>query len=73
MFVIYLIFFVYLFLIRTLTYEESIFDKDLEKAFLSVSSEIFSTKIKPSLLLASEIGNMYTASLYSCLVAFLLR
>ena len=73
MFVIYLIFFVYLFLIRTLTYEESIFDKDLEKAFLSVSSETFSTKTKPSLLFASEIGNMYTASLYSCLVAFLLR
>ena len=47
------------------------FDRDFESAFVKASSQLYDEKIKPSLLLATEVGNMYTASVYSCLVSFL--
>ncbi|XP_076259689.1 hydroxymethylglutaryl-CoA synthase [Rhynchophorus ferrugineus] len=52
--------------------EESYFDRDVEKAFLAYSNEAFINKTKPSLLIASQIGNMYTSSLYGGLVSFVL-
>ncbi|XP_066155945.1 hydroxymethylglutaryl-CoA synthase 1 [Euwallacea fornicatus] len=48
------------------------FDRDVEKAFLSASSDTFDKKTKPSLHLAANIGNMYTASLYGGLASFLI-
>jgi len=53
------------------TLEESYFDRDVEKAFMERSKAQFEQKTKPSLLLASNVGNMYTPSLYSCLVSLL--
>ena len=57
---------------RKLNMEESYFDKDLEKAFVGLSKNLFEEKTKPSLLLPTECGNMYTASLYSSLVSYLI-
>ena len=57
---------------RKLNVEESYFDKELEKTFVGLSKDLFEEKTKPSLLLSTEVGNMYTASLYSCLVSYLI-
>lgn len=45
--------------------------EDIEKLFSSRSEEIFDTMTKKSLLLASRVGNMYTASVYGCLASYL--
>ena len=50
----------------------SYFDRDVEKAFLTCSKEYFEKKTKPSLLVASQVGNMYTPSLYGGLVSLLI-
>nr|QFU80951.1 HGMS [Eotetranychus kankitus] len=57
---------------RTINLEETYFDRDLEKQFISQSSKLFKQKTQSSLLLATQVGNMYTASLYSCLVSYFL-
>ncbi|XP_015794575.1 hydroxymethylglutaryl-CoA synthase 1 [Tetranychus urticae] len=57
---------------RKIKLEETYFDRDLEKHFISQSSELFKQKTQSSLLLATQVGNMYTASLYSCLVSYFL-
>ncbi|XP_068146965.1 hydroxymethylglutaryl-CoA synthase 1 [Drosophila tropicalis] len=54
------------------TLEGTYFDRDLEKAFLTQSAEIFASKTKKSLLLANQVGNMYTPSVYSGLVSLLI-
>ncbi|KAK5648344.1 hypothetical protein RI129_003236 [Pyrocoelia pectoralis] len=51
----------------------SYFDKDLEKAFTTITKGTFEKKTKPSLLMANQIGNMYTASLYGGLVSLLIN
>eukprot|EP00118_Oscarella_pearsei_P025336 m.308008 g.308008 ORF g.308008 m.308008 type:complete len:463 (+) comp43233_c0_seq1:409-1797(+) len=51
--------------------EESVFDKDVEKAFLKASKSSYDAKTAPSTLLGTEVGNMYTASLYGGLVGLL--
>lgn len=51
--------------------ENSYFDRDIEKAFLNHSKLFFDQKTKPSLLIASQVGNMYTPSLYGGLVSLL--
>lgn len=53
------------------TREDTYFDRDLEKAFLTYSQNLFNEKTKPSLHIAKNIGNMYTASLYGGLVSYL--
>ena len=58
---------------RNIKLEDSYNDRDLEKLLLTLSSDIFLKKTDPSLMLAREIGNMYTASLYACLISYLLR
>jgi len=55
-----------------LTFEESLFDKDLEKALVKTSKGTFEAKTEPSLFLAKRVGNMYTPSVYGGLVSFLL-
>lgn len=52
--------------------EDTYFDRDIEKAFLSHFNAIFEEKTKKSLLIANQVGNMYTPSLYSGLVSFLI-
>lgn len=50
---------------------KSYFDRDVEKAFLAHSKVSFETKTLPSLLVATNVGNMYTPSLYGGLVSYL--
>jgi hydroxymethylglutaryl-CoA synthase len=50
---------------------ESYFDRDVEKAFMAHSLKNFETKTKPSLLVATNVGNMYTPSLYGGLISYL--
>ncbi|CAG9809717.1 unnamed protein product [Chironomus riparius] len=52
--------------------EETYFDRDVEKLFMDYSKDIFNKKTKPSLLLANQVGNMYTPSVYSGLVSYLI-
>lgn len=51
--------------------EDTYFDRDIEKAFMTVTKDGFNTKTAPSLLVAQNIGNMYTASVYGGLVSLL--
>ncbi|XP_073212376.1 hydroxymethylglutaryl-CoA synthase, mitochondrial isoform X2 [Lepidochelys kempii] len=56
---------------RGVKLEDTYSDKDVEKAFQKASLEMFSQKTKPSLLLSSRNGNMYTPSMYGCLASLL--
>lgn len=47
------------------------FDRDVEKAFMTYSEQLFEEKTKPSLNIARNVGNMYTPSLYGGLVSYL--
>eukprot|EP00094_Tigriopus_californicus_P009588 TCALIF_09243-PA protein Name:"Similar to HMGCS-1 Hydroxymethylglutaryl-CoA synthase 1 (Blattella germanica)" AED:0.33 eAED:0.33 QI:0/0/0/1/0.5/0.66/3/0/307 len=51
--------------------EKSYFDKEVEKAFMTFSKDLFEAKTKPSLNVATNVGNMYTPSLYGGLVSYL--
>ena len=44
--------------------EDTVFDRDVEKAFMKASESTFHKKVVPTLVVAKEVGNMYTASLY---------
>jgi hydroxymethylglutaryl-CoA synthase len=55
-----------------ITLEDTYFDRDVEKIFMDYSKKTFETKTKPSLLLANQVGNMYTPSVYSGLVSLLI-
>ena len=55
-----------------MTNDETLTDKNLEKELVNISENLFKQKTAPSLLFAKEIGNMYTPSLYSCLISHLL-
>ncbi|KAI4467883.1 3-hydroxy-3-methylglutaryl coenzyme a synthase [Holotrichia oblita] len=46
--------------------------RDVEKAFINYSNKIFEEKTKPSLFIASQVGNMYTPSIYGGLVSLLI-
>lgn len=50
---------------------DTYFDRDIEKIFMEHSRIIFEKMTKPSLLLASRVGNMYTPSVYSGLASYL--
>ncbi|GBP17495.1 Hydroxymethylglutaryl-CoA synthase 1 [Eumeta japonica] len=52
--------------------EDTYFDRDVEKAFMAYSQSLFEEKTKPSLHIARQVGNMYTASLYGGLVSYLI-
>ncbi|OQV11417.1 Hydroxymethylglutaryl-CoA synthase, cytoplasmic [Hypsibius exemplaris] len=46
-------------------------DKDLEKLLLKLSHDAFSSKTDASLMVARNVGNMYTASLYGGLASLI--
>lgn len=52
--------------------ENTYFDRDIEKAFMELSKRDFERKTQPSLLIANQVGNMYTPSVYSGLVSLLI-
>lgn len=49
--------------------EDTYFDRDVEKAFLKASGDMFEQKTKDSLLVSNQNGNMYTPSVYGCLAS----
>uniref|UniRef100_A0A8C5GA08 Hydroxymethylglutaryl-CoA synthase n=1 Tax=Gouania willdenowi TaxID=441366 RepID=A0A8C5GA08_GOUWI len=51
--------------------EETYFDRDVEKAFMKASSDLFERKTKASLLVSNQNGNMYTPSVYGCLASLI--
>jgi len=51
--------------------EDSYFDRDVEKAFMAHSLKTFEVKTKPSLRIATNVGNMYTPSVYGGLISFM--
>ena len=51
--------------------EDSYFNKEVEKSFMDISKATFENKTQPSLNIATNVGNTYTASLYGGLVSFL--
>ncbi|XP_067885268.1 hydroxymethylglutaryl-CoA synthase, cytoplasmic isoform X2 [Heterodontus francisci] len=56
---------------RDVKLEDTYFDRDVEKAFLKASADIFKQKTQPSLMISNQNGNMYTPSVYGCLSAIL--
>ncbi|XP_002738314.1 hydroxymethylglutaryl-CoA synthase 1-like [Saccoglossus kowalevskii] len=56
---------------RDLKLEDTYFDRTVEKTFMACSKATFEKKVKPSLLLANQIGNMYTPSVYGGLVSYI--
>jgi len=56
----------------SITLEDTYFDRDVEKIFMDYSKATFEAKTKPSLLLANQVGNMYTPSVYSGLISLLI-
>ena len=53
--------------------ESTLGDKDVEKLLLKSTVSEFKNKTKPSVLLGTEVGNMYTASLYGGLASLLAK
>lgn len=58
---------------ESINLENTYFDRDVEKIFMDYSKDTFNNKTKPSLFLANQVGNMYTPSVYSGLVSFLIN
>ncbi|XP_034752233.1 hydroxymethylglutaryl-CoA synthase, cytoplasmic [Etheostoma cragini] len=56
---------------RDIKPEETYFDRDVEKAFMKASADMFETKTKASLLISNQNGNMYTPSVYGCLASLI--
>lgn len=57
--------------LRNRTLEDTRGDRDIEKLMMKSSAEEFHAKTAPTLLLSREVGNMYTASLYSGVASLL--
>lgn len=58
--------------LENVTLDGSYFDRDVEKTFMDFSRQLFVDKTQKSLLIASQVGNMYTPSLYGGLVSLLM-
>jgi len=57
--------------ISSLSYEQSITDKNIEKTFMALTKKRFSERIYPSTLAGRLVGNMYTASVFSSLASII--
>ena len=53
--------------------EETYFNRNVEQAVVGCSKRLFEAKTQPTLYLASQIGNMYTPSLYGGLISLLIK
>jgi hydroxymethylglutaryl-CoA synthase len=56
---------------RDLKLEDTYFDRSVENAVMAASQSLFEAKTKPSLLVANQVGNMYTPSLYGGLASYI--
>lgn len=57
---------------RDIDKENTMFNKELEKDFMTASKGLFEKKTKPSLFLANQVGNMYCPSVYGGVVSHIL-
>lgn len=55
------------------TLENTLGDKDVEKLLVKNTTSLFQKKTAPSVLLGTQVGNMYTASVYGGLASLLVR
>ena len=55
----------------SISYESSLSDKTIEKAFMALSKERFRRRVEPATYVPTQCGNMYCASLYSGLCGLL--
>jgi len=51
--------------------EETYFDQNLSSAFLKVGIPFYKKKVEPGILLPTELGNVYCASLYASLLSLI--
>ena len=57
--------------LSSIDYMESLGDRRIEKAFMNLTAETFTRRVKPGMTCPNLCGNMYTASLYSALVSMI--
>lgn len=57
--------------VKSLTYEQSLTDRNLEKVFLGLAKEESAKRVSPALKVATNTGNMYTASCWTSLASVL--
>ena len=57
--------------LRSLDYEKSLTDKNVEKVFMGLSKKRFEETVKPSLEVPTLCGNMYTATVYAGLAGLI--
>ncbi|KAK6501736.1 hypothetical protein TWF481_009563 [Arthrobotrys musiformis] len=57
--------------LRDLNYEQSLTDRNIEKAFMGLSKKRFTERVNPALEGPTNCGNMYCASLYCGLVSLI--
>lgn len=57
--------------LRKLSYEESLQSKDLEKTFISLSKDRYTSRVEPCIRGPTLCGNMYTASVYCSMISLL--
>ncbi|OAQ71311.1 hydroxymethylglutaryl-CoA synthase [Pochonia chlamydosporia 170] len=55
--------------LRSLSYQESLHSKELERAFIGLSKEQYLSRVEPSIRAPTLCGNMYTASVYCSLIS----
>lgn len=56
---------------HTMSREESLRSKELEKSFVQLSKPQFTSRVEPCIIAPSRCGNMYTASLYCSLLSLI--
>ena len=57
--------------LKSVDYEKSLTDKNVEKVFMGLSKKRFEERVKPSLEVPTLCGNMYTATVYAGLASLL--
>ncbi|KAG0159339.1 hypothetical protein PDIDSM_6861 [Penicillium digitatum] len=57
--------------LRDLDYEKSLTDKAVEKTFMGLTKKRFAERVNPGLQVATQCGNMYTATVYGGLASLL--
>ncbi|PHH80718.1 hypothetical protein CDD80_66 [Ophiocordyceps camponoti-rufipedis] len=55
--------------IMSISYQDSLTDKLVEKTFMALSNERFRSRVQPSLQVAAQCGNMYCASVWAGLAS----
>lgn len=57
--------------IKEVSYEASLSDRNIEKAFMTLSKSRFESRVKPGIQIPTMCGNMYSATVYAGLCSLL--